>query len=65
VIRLEGIKKALVTAIEKAVKNPELKAKVDKMGFVVNYKSPAELNRLKKEQYEIAKKWVCGNNEGR
>ncbi|HUL20504.1 MAG TPA: tripartite tricarboxylate transporter substrate-binding protein, partial [Thermodesulfobacteriota bacterium] len=50
----EDIKKALVTAIEKAVKNPELKAKVDKMGYVVDYKSPAELNRLKKEEYEIA-----------
>lgn len=48
------IKKTLVTAIEKAVKNPELKAKVDKMGYVVDYKSPAELNKLKKEEYEIA-----------
>jgi tripartite-type tricarboxylate transporter receptor subunit TctC len=44
----------LVTAIEKAVKNPELKAKVDKMGYIVHYKSPEELNKLKKEEYEIA-----------
>jgi tripartite-type tricarboxylate transporter receptor subunit TctC len=44
----------LVTAIEKAVKNPELKAKVDKVGYLVDYKSPAELNRLEKEEYEIA-----------
>jgi len=50
----EDIRKTLVTAIEKAVKNPELKAKVDKMGYVVDYKSPAELNKLKKEEYEIA-----------
>jgi len=50
----EDIKKTLVTAIEKAVKNSELKAKVDKMGYVVDYKSPAELNKLKKEEYEIA-----------
>jgi tripartite-type tricarboxylate transporter receptor subunit TctC len=50
----EDIKKTLVTAIEKAVKNPELKAKVDKMGYVVDYKSPGELNKLKKEEYEIA-----------
>ena len=50
----EDVKKTLVTAIEKAVKNPELKAKVDKMGYVVDYKSPAELSRLKKEEYEIA-----------
>ena len=50
----EDIKKTLVAAIEKAVKNPELKAKVDKMGFVVDYKSPAELTKLKKEEYEVA-----------
>ena len=50
----EDVKKTLVTAIEKAVKNPELKAKVEKMGYVVDYKSPAELNKLKNDEYEIA-----------
>ncbi len=50
----EDVKKTLVTAIEKAVKNPELKAKAEKMGYVVDYKSPAELNKLKKEEYEVA-----------
>jgi tripartite-type tricarboxylate transporter receptor subunit TctC len=50
----EDVKKTLVTAIEKAVKNPELKAKAEKLGFVVDYKSPAELNKLKKEEYEVA-----------
>ena len=44
----------MVAAIEKAVKNPELKAKVDKMGYLVDDKSPSELNRLKNEEYEIA-----------
>jgi len=39
---------------KKAVKNPELKAKAEKMGYVVDYKSPAELNKLKKEEFEIA-----------
>jgi tripartite-type tricarboxylate transporter receptor subunit TctC len=41
----------LVTAIERAVKHPELKATVDKMGYIVDYESPGE---LKKEEYEIA-----------
>ena len=50
----EDVKKTLVTAIEKAVKNPELKAKAEKMGYVVDYKSPAELNKLKKEEYDVA-----------
>jgi tripartite-type tricarboxylate transporter receptor subunit TctC len=50
----EDVKKTLVTAIEKAVKNPELKAKAEKMGYVVDYKSPAELNKLKNEEFEIA-----------
>ena len=50
----EDVKKTLVAAIEKAVKNPELKAKAERMGYVVDYKSPAELNKLKKEEFEIA-----------
>jgi tripartite-type tricarboxylate transporter receptor subunit TctC len=50
----DEVKKTLVSAIEKAVKNPELKGKVDKMGFLVDYKSPSDLNRLVKEDYETA-----------
>jgi tripartite-type tricarboxylate transporter receptor subunit TctC len=50
----DEVKKTLVSAIEKAVKNPELKAKVDKMGFLVDYKSPSDLNKLVKEDYETA-----------
>jgi len=30
----------------------ELKAKVDKMEYLVDYKSPEELNKLKKEEYD-------------
>ena len=48
----EEVKKALVPAIEKVVRNPELKAKVEKLGYNVDYKSPAELIRLAKEDYE-------------
>jgi tripartite-type tricarboxylate transporter receptor subunit TctC len=43
-----------VPAVEKVVKNPELKAKIDKMGFIVNYKSPVELKKLMVEDYERA-----------
>jgi tripartite-type tricarboxylate transporter receptor subunit TctC len=50
----DEVKKTLVSAIEKAVKNPELKGKVDKMGFLVDYKSPSDLNKLVKEDYETA-----------
>jgi tripartite-type tricarboxylate transporter receptor subunit TctC len=44
----------LTSAIEKAVKNPESKAKLEKMGFTVDYKSPAELKKLSIEDYEAA-----------
>ncbi len=56
----EDVKKVLIPAIEKAIKNPELKAKIEKIHFVVNYRSPAELKKLAAEEYEtslgIAKK---------
>ena len=50
----EDVKKVLVPAIEKVVRNPELKTKIDKMGFIVNYKSPVELKKLMVEDYERA-----------
>ena len=50
----EDVKKVLVPAIEKVVRNPELKAKIEKMGFIVNYKTPAELKKLMVEDYERA-----------
>jgi len=50
----EDVKKVLVPAIEKVVNNPELKTKINKMGFIVNYKSPAELRKLMVEDYERA-----------
>jgi tripartite-type tricarboxylate transporter receptor subunit TctC len=40
--------------IEKAIKNPELEAKIEKMQFVVSYGSPAELKKLAAEEYERA-----------
>ena len=50
----EEVKKVLVPALEKALKNPELKAKVEKMGYSVEYKGPAELGNLLNEEYERA-----------
>src|SRR5512135_3527091 len=50
----EDVKKVLVTAIEKAVKYPEGKAKIEKLGYVVEYKSPAELRKLIIDDYETA-----------
>ena len=50
----EEVKKILIPAIEKAVKNPELKARIEKMQFVVDYKSPAELRKMVSEEYKSA-----------
>jgi tripartite-type tricarboxylate transporter receptor subunit TctC len=56
----EEVKKVLMPAIEKAIRNPEGKAKLEKLGFVVDFKSPTELKKLAAEQYEtnlaVAKK---------
>jgi tripartite-type tricarboxylate transporter receptor subunit TctC len=50
----EEVKRVLIPAIEKAVKNPELKAKTEPLGFIVDYKSPAELKKLMVEDYQKA-----------
>jgi len=47
-------KKSLVPAIEKAFKNPEIKSKIEKFEFVVDYKSPAEFKKMLAEEYELA-----------
>lgn len=51
----DDVKKVLIPAIEKTIKNPELTTKIEKMGFVVDYKSPSELRMLQKNDYEIAR----------
>ncbi len=50
----EEVKKVLVPAVEKAVKDPGVKAKIEKMGYVVDYKSPGELRTMMAEEYEVA-----------
>jgi len=44
----------LIPAIEKASKNPESKARLEKMHFIIDYKPPAEQKRLAVEEYETA-----------
>ena len=48
----EEVKKVLVPAIEKAIKNPELKPRLEKMNFSVDYKSPSEMRKLITEEYD-------------
>jgi len=50
----EEVKQILIPAIEKTVKNPELSAKIEKLGFISEYKSPIELKQLMVKQYKIA-----------
>ena len=50
----EEVKKILVPAVEKAIKSPESKAKIEKMKFIVDYKSPAEMKKRVAEEYERA-----------
>ena len=51
----EEVKHVLVPAIEKALKVPEVKAKIEKMGYVAEYKSPAELKKIMVSDYETAR----------
>lgn len=50
----ENVKKVLVPALEKAIKNPDLKTKIGKMGLIVDYRSPAELKELMIDNYDKA-----------
>jgi tripartite-type tricarboxylate transporter receptor subunit TctC len=54
----EEPKQVLIPAIEKAIKNPELMAKLQKMWFIPNYKPPTELKHLLVEDYENARALV-------
>jgi tripartite-type tricarboxylate transporter receptor subunit TctC len=50
----EDVKNTLVEAFEKAAKNPEVKAKVEKLGFTVDYRTPAELKKIMIEDFDAA-----------
>ena len=51
----EDAKKVLVSAIEKTTRNPELAAKIEKLGFIVEHKPPEELKKLMASDYETAR----------
>jgi tripartite-type tricarboxylate transporter receptor subunit TctC len=50
----EEVKKVLVPAIEKAIKTPHTIPKIEKLGFIVDYKSPAELRKIMAEDFAAA-----------
>ncbi len=50
----EDVKNTLVQAFEKVARSPEMKAKIQEMGLLVEYKPPAELRRIMVEDYEGA-----------
>jgi len=48
-------KKVLIPAIAKAIRHPEAQAKIEKIGYVVDYKGPEELKKLIKDDFATAK----------
>jgi tripartite-type tricarboxylate transporter receptor subunit TctC len=50
----EDVKKILVPATERAIKNPESKAKIEQMKLVVEYKTPADMKKKVAEEYTAA-----------
>jgi tripartite-type tricarboxylate transporter receptor subunit TctC len=48
----EEARKVLIPAVEKSIKNPELKSKIESRGYIVDYKSPADLRKLIVSDYE-------------
>ena len=50
----EEVKKVLIPAIEKAIRTPAVKAQIEKLGYLVNYGSPAQLKKLMVDEYETA-----------
>ena len=50
----EDARKKLVSALEKAITNPQIKAKAANMGFIADFKPPAEARKIMKEDFETA-----------
>ena len=51
----EEIRKILVSAFEKGVKSPEARARIEKLGYVVEYRRPEEVRKMIIDDYETAK----------
>ncbi|MBM4276529.1 MAG: tripartite tricarboxylate transporter substrate binding protein [Deltaproteobacteria bacterium] len=50
----EEVKKVLIPAIEKSIKNPETVEKLERLEFAVRYKSPSEQKRFAAQEYDLA-----------
>ncbi len=48
----EEAKKVLIPAIEKSINHPAVKTKIENRGYIVDYKSPAELRKIIVNDYE-------------
>jgi tripartite-type tricarboxylate transporter receptor subunit TctC len=48
----EEAKKVLIPAIEKSINHPTVKTKIENRGYIVDYKSPAELRKIIANDYE-------------
>ena len=51
----EDVKKILISAIKKAINEPVSKAKIEKIGFLVDYGTPEKLQKLVPKQYKELK----------
>lgn len=51
----EEIKRVLVPAIEKAIKSPDLKSRMEEQGYILNYRPPEELKKIMISDYETAR----------
>jgi len=51
----EEARKVLIPAIEKAIKNPDLTSRMQKMWYIPGYKPPSELKTLLVDDYENAR----------
>ena len=51
----DEVKKVLIPALEKTIKNPELEPRLEKLGLVVDYKPPEELKKIMMSDYETAR----------
>lgn len=49
----QEVKQVMVPAVEKAFRNPEIKARLEKMNFAVDYKAPGEMRKLITEEYDV------------
>jgi len=49
----EEAKKVLIPAIEKSINNAVVKTKIENRGYIVDYKSPAELRKIIVDDYEM------------